>query len=160
MRLTLPAAAAALLFVLAIPVGAHEVEEGTGQLGKVTFANSCNAQVQKELQRAIAMLHSFWFSAGERAFRHVLDDDPDCAVATFGIAALLMNNPLAGQGASPKAAEAAMAAIEQGRRIGRTETAWCRLRHRRRLEAAARSPDRPPPRGPAPAPWRPGRPHR
>ena len=118
MRFTLPAAAAALFFVLAIPVGAHEVEEGTGQLGKVNFANSCSAQVQKELQRAVAMLHSFWFSAGEKAFRHVLDDDPNCAIATFGIAALLMNNPLAGQGASPKAAEAAMAAIEQGRRIG------------------------------------------
>ena len=121
MRFTLPTvsgAAAALLFTLALPVGAHEVEESTGQLGKVSFANSCSPQVQKELQRAVAMLHSFWFSAGEKAFRHVLDDDPNCAVATFGIAALLMNNPLAGQGASPKAAEAAMAAIEQGRRIG------------------------------------------
>ena len=118
MRFTLPAAAAALSFALAIPVGAHEVEAGTGQLGKVSFANSCNAQVQKELQRAVAMLHSFWFSAGEKAFRHVLEDDPDCAVANWGIAALLMNNPLAGQGASPKGAEAAMAAIEQGRRTG------------------------------------------
>ena len=89
-----------------------------GQLGKVAFANSCDAKVQKELQRAVAMLHSFWFSAGEKAFRHVLEDDPSCGVATFGIAAMLMNNPLAGQGASPKAAEAAQAAIEQGRRVG------------------------------------------
>ncbi len=118
MRFTPPAAAAALSFVLVMPAGAHEVEEGTGQLGKVNFANSCNAQVQKELQRAVAMLHSFWFSAGEKAFRHVLADDPDCAVAHWGIAALLMNNPLAGQGASPKAVETAMAAIEQGRRTG------------------------------------------
>ena len=118
MRLIQPAAAAALSFVLTLPAGAHDVEDGTGQLGKVSFANSCNAQVQKELQRAVAMLHSFWFSAGEKAFRHVLVDDPDCAVANWGIAALLMNNPLAGQGASPKAAEAATAAIEQGRRTG------------------------------------------
>jgi tetratricopeptide (TPR) repeat protein len=118
MRFTLPAASAALSLMLVIPVGAHEVEGGNGLLGRVSFANSCNAQVQKELQRAVAMLHSFWFSAGEKAFRHVLEDDPDCAVANWGIAALLMNNPLAGQGASPKAAETAMAAIEQGRRIG------------------------------------------
>jgi len=97
---------------------AHEVEEGKGQLGKVAFANSCDAKVQSELQRAVAMLHSFWFSAGENAFRHVLDDDPACGVATFGVAAILMNNPLAGQGASPKGAEAAQAAIEQGRRVG------------------------------------------
>jgi hypothetical protein len=118
MRITPIAAAAALTLVLAGPSLGHEAEEGTGQLGKVNFANSCEAKVQKELQRAVAMLHSFWFSAGEKAFRHVLDDDPACGVATFGVAAILMNNPLAGQGASPKAAEAAAAAIEQGRRVG------------------------------------------
>ncbi|ABE44002.1 hypothetical protein [Polaromonas sp. JS666] len=118
MRITPVAAAAALTLVLAGPSLGHEVEEGKGQLGKVAFANSCDAKVQKELQRAVAMLHSFWFSAGEKAFRHVLEDDPACGVATFGIAAILMNNPLAGQGASPKAAETAAAAIEQGRRVG------------------------------------------
>jgi hypothetical protein len=112
------AAAAALSSALIGASLAHEVEEGKGQLGKVNFANSCDAKVQKELQRAVAMLHSFWFSAGEKAFRHVLEDDPACGVATFGIAAILMNNPLAGQGAAPKAAEAAAAAIEQGRRVG------------------------------------------
>ena len=111
-------AVAAFFCALSTPVAAHDAEEGVGRLGKVDFANSCDAQVQKELQRAVAMLHSFWYSAGEKAFRHVLADDPSCAVATWGIAALLMNNPLAGQGASPQAAGAAMAAIEQGRRIG------------------------------------------
>jgi hypothetical protein len=112
------AAAAALSCMLVGAPLAHEVEEGKGQLGKVSFANSCDAKVQRELQRAVAMLHSFWFSAGEAAFRHVLEDDPSCGVATFGIAAILMNNPLAGQGASPKGAESATAAIEQGRRVG------------------------------------------
>ena len=110
MRITPIAAAAAVLFALAGPAAGHEVEEGTGQLGKVSFANSCDAKVQKELQRAVAMLHSFWFSAGEKAFRHVLEDDPACGVAAFGIAAILMTNPLAGQGASPKGAESAQAA--------------------------------------------------
>jgi tetratricopeptide (TPR) repeat protein len=118
MRIHGIAAAAALASVLAGAALAHEVEEGKGRLGKVNFANSCDAKVQGELQRAVAMLHSFWFSAGEKAFRHVLEDDPTCGVAAFGIAAILMNNPLAGQGASPKAAEAAIAAIEQGRRVG------------------------------------------
>jgi tetratricopeptide (TPR) repeat protein len=112
------AAVAAMSCALLGAAMAHEVEEGKGQLGKVSFANSCDAKVQGELQRAVAMLHSFWFSAGEKAFRHVLEDDPTCGVATFGIAAVLMNNPLAGQGAQPKAAESALAAIEQGRRVG------------------------------------------
>ena len=112
--------AAAFVSALVGPSQAHEVEEGKGRLGKVSFANSCDAEVQIDLQRAVAMLHSFWFSAGEKAFRRVLDDDPTCGVATFGIAAILMNNPLAGQGALPKDAEAAQAAIEQGRRVGAT----------------------------------------
>ena len=112
-------AASAAIFCATIGASvAHEVEEGKGKLGKVAFANSCDAKVQGELQRAVAMLHSFWYSAGEDAFRHVLVDDPNCGVATFGIAAILMHNPLAGFGALPKAAEAAQAAIDQGRRIG------------------------------------------
>jgi hypothetical protein len=118
MRFHILAAAASLACAVAGPVGAHEVEEGKGKLGTVAFANSCDAKVQAELQRAVAMLHSFWFSAGEKAFRQVLDRDPTCGVAAFGIAAILMNNPLAGQGSLPKAAEAAQAAIERGRRAG------------------------------------------
>ena len=118
MRLTSLAAAAALTTATAWPALGHEVEQGSGQLGKVSFANSCDAKVQKELQRGFAMLHSFWYSAGDKTFRHVLADDPGCAIATFGIAALLMNNPLSGQGASPKAAEAALASLDQGRSAG------------------------------------------
>lgn len=118
MQLHLLTAAAVVSCALTGASIAHEVEEGKGQLGKVSFANSCDAKVQGELQRAVSMLHSFWFSAGEKAFRHVLEDDPGCGVATFGIAAILMNNPLAGVGSTPKAAEAAQAAIEQGRRVG------------------------------------------
>lgn len=113
-----PLAAAVAVIAFAAPLAAHDVEEGKGRLGTVSFANSCDAKVQKELQRAVAMLHSFWYSAGEKTFRHVLADDPSCAIATWGIASLLMNNPLAGQGASPKAAETAQAAIDEGRRIG------------------------------------------
>jgi len=118
MRFHLLAATVIFACAMAAPAGAHEVEEGKGRLGTVAFANSCDAKVQAELQRAMAMLHSFWFSAGEKTFRQVLERDPACGIATFGIAAILMNNPLAGQGSLPKAAEAAQAAIEQGRRVG------------------------------------------
>ncbi len=132
MRIHLLASAAALCCAMLSAPRAHEVEEAKGQLGKVNFANSCDAKVQGELQRAVAMLHSFWFSAGEKAFRHVLEDDPACGVAAFGIAAILMNNPLAGQGASPKAAESAQTAIDQGRKAGaKTE------RERDYIDAAA-----------------------
>ena len=62
-RVTVAAALASMLITAPL---AHEVEEGKGTLGKVSFANSCDTKVQGELQGAVAMLHSFWFSAGER----------------------------------------------------------------------------------------------
>jgi len=91
--------------------------QGAEQLGKVSFPSSCEPRVQAQLERGVAMLHSFWFGAGEKTFRGVLAQDPSCAIANWGIAAILMSNPLAGQGASQKSAEAAQAAIEQGRRV-------------------------------------------
>jgi tetratricopeptide (TPR) repeat protein len=72
--------------------------------------------VQPLLETGVAMLHSFWFGAGEKTFRDVLAQDPSCAIANWGIAAILMSNPLAGQGASPKGVPAAQAAIDEGRR--------------------------------------------
>jgi tetratricopeptide (TPR) repeat protein len=97
---------------------AHDTDEGKGRLGKVSFPTSCDAKVQPAFERAVAMLHSFWYSEGEKAFRAVLAADPSCAIAGWGVASLLMSNPLAGQGASPKGAESAQAAIDEARRIG------------------------------------------
>lgn len=93
---------------------AHSKEE----LGKVNFQNSCSPVVQESFQRAVAMLHSFRFTETEKAFRDVLALDPSCAAATWGIAAILMSNPLTGVGPHPKWAERAQEAIEQGRKIG------------------------------------------
>jgi tetratricopeptide (TPR) repeat protein len=126
-HLAVAAALAAPAFTLA-----HDMDSQSGPLGKVTFPTSCDPKVQASFERAVAMLHSFWYSAGEQAFRDVLKADPQCAIATWGIASILMSNPLGGQGASPKGAEAAQAAIDEGRRIGaKTE------RERDYLEAVA-----------------------
>jgi hypothetical protein len=111
-------AGALLALAVASVTAAHDAPEGRGRLGTVAFPNSCSPAVQEELTRAVAMLHSFWYTAGEQAFRSVLRNDPECAIATWGIASLLMSNPLAGQGASPQGAADAQALIEQGRRIG------------------------------------------
>jgi tetratricopeptide (TPR) repeat protein len=85
------------------------------QLGTVHFANSCAPQVQDKLQQGVAMLHSFWYTETEKTFGEVLAADPSCAVANWGIAAILMMNPLAGQGSAPEGAKRAIAAIERGR---------------------------------------------
>ena len=39
------------------------------QVGKIQFANSCSSAVQEKLLRGIAMLHSFYYSATQKAFR-------------------------------------------------------------------------------------------
>jgi tetratricopeptide (TPR) repeat protein len=105
--------ASVIVLALALPSLAQE-----DKLGKVSFPTSCDPKVQALFERGVAMLHSFWYSEGDKMFRDVLSQDPSCAIATWGIAALLMSNPLAGVGSSPKGAAQAQAAIEQGRKIG------------------------------------------
>jgi tetratricopeptide (TPR) repeat protein len=104
---------ALIVIVLTIPSLAQE-----STLGKVSFANSCDAKVKELVNRGVAMLHSFWYSAGEKTFREVLTRDPSCVIAAWGIASLLMSNPLAGAGSSPQGAAEANAAIEYGRKVG------------------------------------------
>ena len=91
---------------------------GAEQLGKVNFPTSCDPKVQAQFERGVAMLHSFWFSAAEKTFREVVEQDPSCAIARWGFASILMLNPLAGTGAAPKRAPLAQEAVEQARQIG------------------------------------------
>src|SRR3954470_10278386 len=113
------ASAAALLFTTVAAFGhdEHQDHAGHGQVGNVNFSNSCAPAVQADLTRGVAMLHSFWFSAGEQVFRDVLARDSSCSVAYWGIASLLMLNPLNGVGPPPKDAEKAQALIERARQI-------------------------------------------
>ena len=107
-----------LLGIPALAWGEGSHAHSGGQLGTVSFQNSCQPAVQASFQRAVAMLHSFRYVETEKAFREVLAQDPSCAIATWGIAAILMSNPLAGIGPSPQWAERAQAAIAEGRKIG------------------------------------------
>ena len=87
------------------------------KLGTVSFDNSCATSVQPELKRAVALLHSFWWKEADDAFAEVLAHDPSCAIATWGIATVAIGNPF-GTGATPAAAQKALAAIGQGRKVG------------------------------------------
>ena len=111
-------------------------QKPTEQLGKVSFLTSCDRKVQPAFDRAVAMLHSFWFQQGEKAFREILERDPTCAVATWGIASILIGNTFAGA-ATAEDARRAREAIQRGRLIGaKTE------RERFYIEAVAEYYDR------------------
>ena len=56
------------------------------KLGTVAFPVSCAPAVQKEFERAVALLHSFAYSAAEASFEDVAARDPRCAMAHWGIA--------------------------------------------------------------------------
>ena len=67
----------------ASPAVAAPGTSAAGQkLGTVAFANSCAPEAQESFERGVALLHSFAFRAGEKAFREALDRDPACAIAT------------------------------------------------------------------------------
>jgi len=87
------------------------------KLGEVNFPVSCNGTAQKEFNRAMALFHSFWFDPAKKSFARVLELDPQCAMAQWGIAFMSMGNPFAWP-ANPNAMKAAAAATAEARRIG------------------------------------------
>jgi hypothetical protein len=109
---------AALLISLSLATASVTFSQQADKLGKVEFPNSCNPAVQEKLLRGVAMLHSFYYSATQKAFEEVAAQDNSCAIAAWGYASILMLNPLAGTGASPKGAQDAQAAIDKGRKMG------------------------------------------
>ena len=68
--------------------GAQPKQSGgkSDQLGTVHFSTSCKAEVQASFDRAVALLHSFWYGAAVKAFTEVGTGDPGCAMAYWGVA--------------------------------------------------------------------------
>ena len=120
--------------LLAINAVAHEddAKRATEKVGKLNFANSCNAQTQAKVQRGVAMLHSFWWPEGERTFQEIGAEDPSCAaIAAWGFASILMYNPFVGI-VPQNMVLLAQGAIAKGRQLGaKTE------REKEYLEAVA-----------------------
>jgi hypothetical protein len=88
--------AAILLILAASHSMAQEHQHGAGEkLGAVHFATSCNDVAQKDINRAVALLHSFEFSRAIEGFNAVLGEDSTCAIAYWGIALSDWSNPFA-----------------------------------------------------------------
>ena len=92
----------------------HDLPDG---LGKVTFPTSCDAKVQPLFDTAVAMQHSYWFPEAHKTFNTVLERDPACAIAYWGLAVNYLGNSLV---APPplKDVEAGWNALEKARAAG------------------------------------------
>src|SRR5258708_26424607 len=108
-------ATAAVSLALAAAGCAQSPGKASAQVGKVEFQNSCSPAVQEKLLSAIAMLHSFYYSAAEKAFEEVAAEDNRCAIAACGFASILMPNPRAPQGASATHRPLPPRALDTGR---------------------------------------------
>ena len=110
-----------ILFAASLITAALASSDAIGQqdekLGKVVFPISCIPNVQAEFDRGVAMLHSYWFLIARRKFEGILQQDPTCAMAYWGVAMDYLGNTLA---TTPTRAEsqAAWDALEKARAAG------------------------------------------
>jgi tetratricopeptide (TPR) repeat protein len=123
-KASVPSIALAALLVMAPPAAAQEkpahAHGAPGQtqekLGQVGFPVSCAPAVQKDFERAVALLHSFWYTAAVKAFTAVAEADPGCAMAYWGVA-MSWWYPL-WEPPSPNALKQGWAAVEKARTAG------------------------------------------
>ena len=93
MRDFLFAAITAAVTVLASCAPGLAQENGDQKLGKVHFATSCNETAQRRFDRAMRYQHSFWYAESREIYEEAIKADPECAIAYWGIALSLLNNP-------------------------------------------------------------------
>ena len=101
----------------------HGEDEAPGaaaraRLGQVHFPTSCSAAVARDFDTSVALLHSFWVKDAIEGFNYVLKRDPACAIAYWGIAMSLQQNPLTGQEPGPDARRQALEGLAKARSIG------------------------------------------
>jgi hypothetical protein len=112
----------------------HHHPPAAGDVGRVAFETSCAAAVRPQFERAVAMLHSFWFDAAEREFTAVAAADPGCGMAHWGLAMTRWGNPFtwqvppqanfdAGHAAARRAVELTARATERERLFARAALA-------------------------------------
>ena len=86
------------------------------QLGSVHFKTSCNEVAQRRFDRGMRYQHSYWYLNAKEIFEEALKADPTCAMAQWGVAMTLLDNP---HNPIPRANLApGLAAIQKAKEIG------------------------------------------
>lgn len=97
--------------------GAH-THTGAQRLGKVEFKVECNAAAQAEFNRAMALYHSFFWPPAMAAFEAVAQADPNCGMAHWGRAMVILDNPFAWPANLAGKPKSAFEALEVARSTG------------------------------------------
>jgi tetratricopeptide (TPR) repeat protein len=89
---------AQLVFISALiaPLNQTVGRANEERLGEVSFPISCSPAAQTQFNRAVAMQHSFFFPETVKAFSAIVEKEPSCAMAYWGIAISQRPNPLVG----------------------------------------------------------------
>jgi predicted Zn-dependent protease len=108
----------ALMTCLCVAMTALEAPWATSaeQFGEVHFPIACNAGVQEKFDLALAMLHTFSFPEAAKTFTAVSQEDPDCAMAYWGLAATAIGSLYGGR-PGPMAIQGKIA-VEKAKAIG------------------------------------------
>ena len=56
------------------------------QFGSITFDVSCSESVKHDFNLAVALLHSFEYDESEKVFAKIINMEPGCAMAYWGVA--------------------------------------------------------------------------
>jgi hypothetical protein len=108
-----------LLVLVASPSLAKEHQRGTGEkLGAVHFATSCNGAAQNDMNRSVALLHSFDFGRAVDSFNAALGKDATCAIAYWGIALSDWGNPFAPGIIDKRLLQLGRESVERGEILG------------------------------------------
>ena len=93
----------------------EHANHATGEnLGTVHFPISCSPEAQRQFDRAVAMLHSFYYPETIKAFTAISTAEPSCAMAYWGVAISQRPNPLVAP-FPPEVLQQGLAAIEKAR---------------------------------------------
>ena len=84
----------ACIFLMCASAWAQAEHSASEHFGAAHLATSCSADVQPQFDRAVAMLHSFFFPETVKAFTAIAAAEPSCAMAYWGIAMSQRPNPL------------------------------------------------------------------
>jgi hypothetical protein len=72
----------------------HAGHSAREHFGSVHFPISCSQDAQRQFDRAVAMLHSFFYPETVKAFSAIAEAEPTCAMAYWGVAISQRPNPL------------------------------------------------------------------